>query len=632
MIDLDHQYQSLREAMTQRDTSRIMDELRSLTPERTPEESLLALIMRSGLALIDGDPAEALQHANAAKALARDIRSMKWEVRANMHVIFACQALPEPLRVLELCFENLHLNEALDEHNVKGALYSTIGLTYREMGEYAASMEYLERALAEFERTGQRPFIANTTCNIGGLLFYLDRYGDAARMLEKGISMQREVGNTEYEIGQTMALAKVYSTMGREEEGQRLLQDMLLMAREHGLQQLEASAIVDMARLSLQLGHFADTLATLDAWKEIIDRYPSVAIERDTLAGTALANVKRYEEGVRVLELALDRARALGSKAHMQNYHRLLREIAKEQGDFDAYIRHNEAQQRLHDEIKGTEATRAIAAMESEKRIVALQHERERERSVLYSTLPRSVADRVILGEDINDQFDHAAVLFVDIVGFTAHSSLLPPERVTSFLGGVFRSFDELCHQFAVTKIKTIGDSYMCFKGDATVVQNAAAVAQLALSMRSALFVWPAERTTRSDDDTPQERVTFRIGIHIGPLTAGVIGTERLQYDVWGDTVNVASRMESTGEPGRIHVSEAFASRLRGNDEGTAPGLRGGDEGMDPGLRRGDDSSRHPREGGDSLTPDTLTLFKRGLIDVKGKGPMTTYWLEGSAT
>jgi class 3 adenylate cyclase len=88
----------------------------------------------------------------------------------------------------------------------------------------------------------------------------------------------------------------------------------------------------------------------------------------------------------------------------------------------------------------------------------------------------------------------------------------------------------------------------------------------------------------------PQIRV--RIGLHCGPVTAGVIGTERLQYDVWGDTVNVASRMESHGEPGRIHVSEAFANALT------------------------------------SCLPDTLTLFKRGLTEVKGKGPMTTYWLE----
>jgi class 3 adenylate cyclase len=103
--------------------------------------------------------------------------------------------------------------------------------------------------------------------------------------------------------------------------------------------------------------------------------------------------------------------------------------------------------------------------------------------------------------------------------------------------------------------------------------------------------------------------IKVRIGMHCGPVTAGVIGTARMQYDVWGDTVNVASRMESSGEPGRIHVSEAFANALV------------------PGLRRGDD-------GGSPPSPDlpvSLSLMSRGTLDIKGKGSMTTYWLESTS-
>jgi class 3 adenylate cyclase len=111
-----------------------------------------------------------------------------------------------------------------------------------------------------------------------------------------------------------------------------------------------------------------------------------------------------------------------------------------------------------------------------------------------------------------------------------------------------------------------------------------------------------------------------RLGMHVGPVTAGVLGKDRLQYDVWGDTVNVASRMESAGEPGRIHVSEAFASALD-------PGFRRGDESgvSHPGESRDPDTANVP----DSLTPDSLTLQERGVVSIKGKGPMTTYWLEG---
>jgi class 3 adenylate cyclase len=141
-------------------------------------------------------------------------------------------------------------------------------------------------------------------------------------------------------------------------------------------------------------------------------------------------------------------------------------------------------------------------------------------------------------------------------------------------------------------KIKTIGDSYMAVAfPSAQYLQD---IVHAAHTMLSHTFTWPHNH----------ELVLFRIGIHVGSVVAGVLGTERMQYDVWGDTVNVASRMESTGEAGRIHVSEAFALLL-------SPG------------------TSHLRErGGDTQFPIPYSLFPRGEIEIKGKGTMTTYWLE----
>ena len=128
-------------------------------------------------------------------------------------------------------------------------------------------------------------------------------------------------------------------------------------------------------------------------------------------------------------------------------------------------------------------------------------------------------------------------------------------------------------------------------------------IAAVALAMQQAEFYWPMSNEPRATSD----RVQFRIGIHSGPVTAGVIGKERLQYDIWGDTVNTASRMESTGEPGRIQVSSPFATAL-GNGQW---GIGNRDENHSP-------------------FPIPYSLTERGEVNIKGKGLMVTYWLEGA--
>ena len=187
------------------------------------------------------------------------------------------------------------------------------------------------------------------------------------------------------------------------------------------------------------------------------------------------------------------------------------------------------------------------------------------------------------------DTHSNAAVLFVDVVGFTTNSNDLLPSEVTSLLANIFKSFDDICKTHGVTKVKTIGDAYLAVafekSADERTSESANRMAQAALEMIGASFTWPSGTS-----------VQFRIGLHIGDVVAGVIGSERLQYDVWGDTVNVASRMESTGEPGRIHVSEFFADALR-----DWKGLEG--------------------------TGRDWKVVERGMVEVKGKGQMQTYWL-----
>jgi adenylate cyclase len=196
--------------------------------------------------------------------------------------------------------------------------------------------------------------------------------------------------------------------------------------------------------------------------------------------------------------------------------------------------------------------------------------------------MPRPVAERLKAGEDrIADRVEMLSVMFTDLVGFTEAAHDLAPEEVVEFLDGLVRGGDALCERYRVDKIKTIGDSYMAAAGfDGRHAEGAVAVGHLALAMLELIARQPP---------LGGKKLGFRVGIHCGPATAGVIGDTRFSYDVWGDAVNTASRMESHGEPGRIHVSEAFRD----------------------------------------LTADTFVFEERGATDIKSLGATRTFFLTG---
>jgi class 3 adenylate cyclase len=209
----------------------------------------------------------------------------------------------------------------------------------------------------------------------------------------------------------------------------------------------------------------------------------------------------------------------------------------------------------------------------------ALDVERSRYHELLTNILPKEVADRLQRGETVADHYEDVSVLFVDLCDFTAISARFPPARVVDWLNRVFSEFDALVAQYGLEKIKTVGDAYMVAGGFAPEpADHADAIVKLArhMLMVAERLPWP--------DGTPAR---VRVGIHCGPAIAGVIGSSRFLYDLWGDTVNTASRMESHGLPGRVQVSEAMRDRLAG-----------------------------------------LYRFEaREAVDVKGKGRMTTWLL-----
>jgi adenylate cyclase len=226
-----------------------------------------------------------------------------------------------------------------------------------------------------------------------------------------------------------------------------------------------------------------------------------------------------------------------------------------------------------------SERDRARRALAEEHRLLGL--ERERSERLLLNILPADIAERLKAGEEvIADSNPDVTVLFADLVGFTPLAERLGPEAVVRLLNDVFSAFDEISAVTGVEKIKTIGDEYMVVAGLDGPSARHAEMAEIALRMRDWL------RHLATDRSLP---LRLRIGIHSGPVVAGVIGRRKFSFDLWGDTVNTASRMQSHGVPDRIQISDALSERLRPNFE----------------------------------------VERRGDIEIKGKGSMPTWFLEG---
>lgn len=210
----------------------------------------------------------------------------------------------------------------------------------------------------------------------------------------------------------------------------------------------------------------------------------------------------------------------------------------------------------------------------------ALRLARQKSENLILNILPASVAEKLKQGKNIiAEQFEDATILFADLVDFTRIAAYINPIELVDLLNRIFSEFDELADKYGLEKIKTIGDEYMVVGGVPIPQEGSAeAMAEMALAMIKVVEQYPG---------VGNMPLQIRIGINTGKVVAGVIGLRRFSYDLWGDAVNIASRMESSGIPGKIQVTDSTYQKLK----------------------------------------DKYILESRGKIAIKGKGNMTTYWL-----
>ena len=228
----------------------------------------------------------------------------------------------------------------------------------------------------------------------------------------------------------------------------------------------------------------------------------------------------------------------------------------------------------------GSSSSRTRTRPSQSRLLAELEEARATSQRLLRNVLPQRIIDRLAAGETlIADRHEAVSVLFCDIVGFTEISARLAPAVLIEEMNQLFSGFDAICEGTGVEKIKTVGDAYLVIGGLGDEADHAERIAETALQM-----VEQVEARAGLGADW-----RIRIGLHAGPAVAGVIGTTKFAYDVWGDTVNVAARLEASSEPNRIQVSGMMAAELE----------------------------------------DRFRLMPRGAIELKGKGLVETCYLVG---
>ncbi|MBS1560974.1 MAG: tetratricopeptide repeat protein [Bacteroidetes bacterium] len=609
--------------------------------------SVCVAALNIGAVYIDiGDHERAIEWLHRAIEISTENDAKRLTNVAYKQIAYVYLIIKDHPLALEYYQRAIGLAEEVGDRSLLLASIIGLGNVYGQTGDLLRALEYHQRAAHLADELGDLFSQAYANGSIGNVHLEAGEYDRALERLHAALETFETFGDVKSTMDTLGNIGMVHKAMGDLDQAMKYFETVLAGCMKEGLKNTAAAVLGSMAEIWIMRGELdkADQLLRQPAAQEVRD--PSVRATYHGRRGMLLAALNDLDGAHVEQQAALEIALGSGLRSLAADVHLASRDLAQQRNDFAAYIHHNNEYTRISDEIRGKETTQRLAMMEAERKVEGERREREKERALLYGALPKSVADRMLRGEKVSgDHYDDATVIFADIVGFTQISENLSPGDVVALLERIFSEFDAICEKHGVTKVKTIGDSYMAvaFDTEGSTEHHTIRAARCALAISHsvshevshAVSHAVSHEVSHSVSHSVSHEVAFRIGMHSGPVTAGVIGTQRLQYDVWGDTVNVASRMESAGEPGKVHVSEAFAIQLKANTEYTIQNSIS--ESPNPESHSVSHSVSHPVSHSVSHSVShevplvtrhsSLVTTPRGSVDIKGKGLMNTYWL-----
>ena len=474
-----------------------------------------------------------------ALELLRFSEQLSIELQTNDHLAILCDNLATIFSkhgdypsALEYYTKALDLHTKAEAIDGIGRALGHIGTVYFTMNEIEKGKQYLYEALAIHESIDYKRGIETWNEVLGDIMMKCDNPDEALKHYTRAIEINKELGNRGTEAVHIGSIGDVHVHKGNLEEAYQCYETALSILSEYD-----------------RMGDYYD-----------------ITLELSKILSNEDFSKYDPEKAEQIMMQSLDILRTHSLKSIEKEYLLALSNLHKKLGNWELaysyYVESIQIKEELYSNdvrntIKDMEFQKAYHKME-EKRLIEVTKLQEKEQ-LLHEILPSHIADKIIQGQHtIAEECQDMTIMFADIVGFTSISEDLPPSDIIELLNDVYSKLDSLADAYGIEKIKTIGDAYMaiCNSGESIGEHR----------KRMLLFAKEVIATCSGIILPNGNSMEIRIGIHSGPTVTGVIGTKKLSYDVWGDAVNTAARMESYGEPGTIQVTMEFYEALNDSD------------------------------------------------------------------
>ena len=496
----------------------------------------------------------------------------------------------------------LKIAEAQNDSSMTARILGNIGAMYHERGDLDHAMDYYQRRLVMAEALDQKDILGEVICNMAIIQYERGENEMALANYARALALSREIGHHGLTANTLHNMATVYQSQGRLPQALELFEQELALGIEIGDEACESSGRTAVAETQFLMGEPGKALTNAQKSLELAEKNGDIMLIRD--AAQVLFKVRKAmgngSEALRMHELYIamrdsvkseENQAAMLTQKFQYDYEKKEALLLVEQEKKDAVaaetIRRKNVQRNAF--IGGFGLMILLAGVFFTQRN-RIGREKARSEELLLNILPEEVADELKeKGHADAKHFDTATILFTDFKGFTQLSEQVSPAELVEELNTCFKAFDGIMGKHRIEKIKTIGDAYMAAGGLPDPMHGSPAeVVRAALEMQEFMAAYKAQREAEG-------RLFFqmRVGIHTGPVIAGIVGVKKFQYDIWGDTVNTASRMESSGEVGRVNISEATYALVK-----DTPGL---------------------------------AFSSRGKVQAKGKGEMEMYFVRRSS-